>query len=113
MAGGTEHQPSAAELVKQASEQSAELVRAEIRLAVAELKDKGRHAGLAGGLFGGAGTAAGYGVAVLLVAVVAALDLVLPLWAAALIVAVVLLAGAATLAVVGRKQLAQALPPTP
>ena len=41
------------------------------------------------------------------------LDLVLPLWAAALIVTVVLLAAAGVAALIGKKQVAQATPPAP
>src|SRR5215212_6666315 len=74
------------ELIKQASEQITTLVRAEMRLALAEMKDKGKHAGVGAGLFGGAGLVALYGAGALIVAVIAALDLVMPLWAAALIV---------------------------
>ncbi|RFU39596.1 phage holin family protein [Actinomadura logoneensis] len=101
------------ELVKQASQQIPELVRAEMRLAVAEMKEKGRHAGRGAGLFGGAGLVALYGVGALLAAVIAALALVLPVWASALIVGAVLLAAAAALALVGRSQVGQAEPPLP
>jgi hypothetical protein len=101
------------ELIKHASEQLSALVRAEMRLGLAEMKDKGRHAGKGAGLFGGAGLVALFGTAALIVAVIAALDLVMPLWAAALIVAVVLLAAAGILGLTGRKQLGQAVPPMP
>nr|WP_264159377.1 phage holin family protein [Actinomadura rudentiformis] len=46
-------------------------------------------------------------------AVIAALALVLPVWAAALIVAGVLFTVAAVLAMIGRTQTAQATPPVP
>ncbi|TDD68824.1 phage holin family protein [Actinomadura rubrisoli] len=101
------------ELVRQATQQVSELMRAELRLAVAELKDKGRHAGTGAGLFGGAGLVSLYGVGVLLAAAVAALALVLPVWASALIVGAVLLAVAGVLAMLGRRQTAQATPPKP
>jgi uncharacterized membrane protein YqjE len=114
----TESRPLAAELgtaelVKQASQQITELVRGELRLAVAEVKDKGTRAGVGAGVLGGAGLVAGYGVAALLAAVIAALALVLPVWAAALIVGAVLLAVAAGLAIVGRGKVTDAMPPTP
>nr|WP_264159376.1 phage holin family protein [Actinomadura rudentiformis] len=51
------------ELIKQATQQLPDLVRAELRLAVAEIKDKGTHAGKGVGLFGGAGLVALYGAA--------------------------------------------------
>ncbi|MGI8333800.1 phage holin family protein [Actinomadura scrupuli] len=101
------------ELVKQATEQVSLLVRQELRLAVAEIKDKGRHAGIGAGLVGGAGLVTAYGVAAVLVAAIAALAIALPLWAAALIVGAVLLAVAAGLSLTGRGQIAQALPPVP
>jgi Flp pilus assembly protein TadB len=114
----TESRPPAselgtAELVKQASQQITDLVRGELRLAAAEVKDKGTRAGLGAGVLGGAGLVAGYGVAALLAAVIAALALVLPVWAAALIVAAALLAVAAGLAIAGRRKVSEAMPPMP
>jgi uncharacterized membrane protein YqjE len=106
-------EPGVGELIQRATDQVSELVRAEIRLAAVEMKDKGRRAGVGAGMLGGAGLIAGYGVAALLVAIVAALDLVLPLWAAALIVAVVLLGAAAVMGALGRKQVAESGPPVP
>jgi hypothetical protein len=43
------------ELLTQLSQQTSRLVRDELRLAQAELKEKGRHAGRGAGLFGAAG----------------------------------------------------------
>jgi uncharacterized membrane protein YqjE len=100
-------------VVHRLSEQIPELVRSEIRLAQAELAEKGKHAGLGIGLFSGAGLLALYGLAGLLTTAVIALDLALPLWLAALIVTVVLFAAAGIAALVGKKQVAQAAPPTP
>ncbi|MGI5290946.1 phage holin family protein [Nonomuraea polychroma] len=105
--------PSVSELIEQASEQVSVLVRQEIRLAVAEVKDKGRHAGLGAGLLGVAGLVAFYGAAALVAAMIAALALVMPAWAAALIAAVVLLAVAAALGLTGRTQVTRAMPPLP
>lgn len=45
------------ELVQRASQQLTELVRGELRLAQAEMKEKGKRYGKGGGLFGGAGVA--------------------------------------------------------
>jgi len=100
-------------LVSRATQQVSDLVRAEMRLAMAELKDKGRHAGRGAGLFGGAGLVALYGAGALLAAVIAALALVLPVWAAALIIGVALLALAGLLALMGRGETRHAVPPTP
>ncbi len=104
---------STAELVKLASEQMSRLVRDELRLAQAELSRKGKHAGIGVGLFGGAGVVALYGVAALGATLVVVLDLVMPLWLATLIVAVLLLAIAGVMALIGRNQVKQAAPPMP
>jgi uncharacterized membrane protein YqjE len=105
--------PTLGSLVHDLSTQIPELVRSELRLAQAELAEKGKRAGTGAGLFGAAGVVALYGVAVLLAAVVLALALVLPYWAAALVVAVVLLAVAGVLALRGKKEVAQATPAAP
>ena len=104
---------STAELVQQASEQVSRLVRDELTLAKAELAEKGKRAGIGAGLFGGAGVLAMYGVGAAIATGVIALDLVLPLWLAALIVTVVLFAIAGVLALLGKKQVGKAVPPEP
>jgi uncharacterized membrane protein YqjE len=104
---------STAELVQRASEQISHLVRDELALAKAELAEKGKHAGVGVGLFGGGGALALYGLGVLIISFVLLLDLVMPNWAAALIVAVALFVIAAVLALVGKKQVSQAVPPMP
>jgi hypothetical protein len=101
------------ELVRQASQQASELVRAELRLAMAEMKGKARQTGKGAGLLGGAGLVALYGAAAGLAAVIAALALVLPVWAAALIVAGVLLIVAAVLGMLGRTRVGRGVPPVP
>src|SRR5690242_4364309 len=104
---------STADLVKQAGEQISQLVRDELALARAEMTAKAKRAGTGAGLFGAAGILALYGLAALLATLVIVLDLVLPLWLAALIVAVVLLLVAGVMALVGRGQVRQATPPVP
>ncbi|MEU4380961.1 phage holin family protein [Micromonospora echinofusca] len=106
-------EPSTAELVQRATEQVSRLVRDELALARAELTEKGKHAGIGIGLFGGGGALALYGLGALVATAILLLDLVLPAWAAALIVAVVLFAMAGILALVGKKQVSQAVPPVP
>ncbi|MGP4025756.1 phage holin family protein [Actinomadura sp. 3N407] len=108
-----DHEAGTGELVRQATRQVSELMRAELRLAVAELKDKGRHAGTGAGMFGGAALMALYGLAVLLAAAVAAIALVLPVWAAALIIGGFLMLVAGVLAVIGRSQTRRATPAKP
>jgi uncharacterized membrane protein YqjE len=100
-------------VVHRLSEQLPELVRSELRLAQAELAEKGKRAGTGLGLFGAAGVVALYGVTGLLATVVILLDLVLPLWLSGLIVTAALLLAALVLALHGRSQVAQATPPTP
>jgi uncharacterized membrane protein YqjE len=100
-------------LVHRLTEQVPELVRSELRLAQAELKEKGKSAGVGVGAFGAAGLMALYGVACLLAAAIIALALVLPAWLSALIVGAALLLGAGLVAVAGRKSVQHATPPTP
>jgi Flp pilus assembly protein TadB len=107
------NQKTTAELVKTASEQIQRLVRDELKLAQAELTQKGKHAGLGAGLFGAGGLIALYGVAAILTAVVLLLAYVMPAWVAAVIVGVLLLGVAGVLALVGKKQVQQATPAAP
>jgi len=101
------------ELVQQASQQLTELVRGEMKLAQAEMKEKGKRYGKSGGLFGGASLAGFLMLQALVASVIAAMALLLPVWAAALIVTAVLGAIAAVLALSGKKQVGKASPPTP
>ena len=105
--------PSAGELVSRVSEQVSQLVRDELKLARAELTEKGKKAGIAGGLYGGAGLIALYGVAAFVAAAILGLAGPLPDWAAALIVGAVLFVVAGVAAVLGRREAAQASPPLP
>jgi len=66
-----------------------------------------------GAIFGGAGGLAFFGLAVLVATAIIALDMVLPLWLAALIVGVLLLLMAGLFALVGRGQVKRAVPPVP
>jgi uncharacterized membrane protein YqjE len=104
---------STAELVQRASEQISTLVRDEIALAKAELAEKGKHAGIGVGLFGGGGVLAMYGVGAMVATAIIALALVLPLWLAALIVTVALFLVAGILALLGKNQVTKAVPPQP
>jgi MFS family permease len=104
---------SMGELVSSLSEQTSQLVRDEIRLATKELQAKGKHAGLGVGMFGGAGVVALYGVGALVAAGIGGLAMAMDVWAAALIVAGILFAVAGVLALTGKKQVAQAVPPAP
>jgi MFS family permease len=101
------------ELVRQMSEQSSTLIRQELRLATAELQEKGKHAGVGVGMFGGAGVVGLYGVGALIAATIIGLGTLLEPWIAALIVGVVLLAIAGIVALLGKKQVEQATPAKP
>jgi Flp pilus assembly protein TadB len=101
------------ELIKQMTEQLSTLLREELRLAQLEMTQKAKTAGKGAGLLGGAGLLALLAAGALVACAIAALALVLPVWAAALIVAVVLLAAAGVLALIGKKQLARATPAAP
>ncbi|WP_030723008.1 phage holin family protein [Streptomyces sp. NRRL F-2580] len=100
-------------LVTRASQQISELVREEMQLARAEMTEKGKRFGVGGGLFGGAGLTGFLAAQALTGAVIAAVALLLPVWASALIVAAVLAAVAAVMALAGKKKIAKAGPPVP
>ena len=100
-------------LVSQLSTQIPDLVRSELRLAQAEVAEKGKRAGIGLGMFSAAGLFGFFGVGVLLAACVLLLDLVLPAWAAALIVAAVLFAAAGIAALLGKKKVTEAGAPKP
>ena len=109
-----ETQPATtADLISQASQQISTLVRDELALAKAELAEKGKRAGVGGGLLGGAGLFALYGFGLLIALAVVALDLVWPAWLAVLVVMVVVFAIAGLAALIGRGQLQRAVPPKP
>ena len=104
---------SVGDLVQQLSQQTATLVRQEMRLAQVELQEKGKRAGIGAGMFGGAGLVALYGVGAVVAAVIMLLATAVEPWVSALIVGAVLLAIAGILALLGRKQVDQATPPKP
>jgi Flp pilus assembly protein TadB len=104
---------SMGELMSQLSTQTSRLIRDEMRLAQKEFQEAAKHAGIGAGLFSVAGLLSFFGFATLIAAAVAALSLVLPVWAAALIVGVVLFAIAGVAALIGRNQAREATPAAP
>ncbi|MER5265170.1 phage holin family protein [Actinosynnema sp. NPDC002837] len=112
-AGAAAREPSTAELVNRLSEQVSRLARDEIRLAVSEMRTKGKRVGTGAGLLGGAGVLAWFGLMTVIAGLVLLLATVMPAWIAAFVVAVVVLAVAGVLALVGRKQLERGTPPLP
>ena len=101
------------ELMRELSEQSTRLIRQEIELAKAELRDKGKAAGIGAGMFGAAGLIALFGVGALTACLILALATAVAGWLAALIVAVVYLAVAGVAALVGKGKVKEATPPAP
>lgn len=106
-------EPTLGALVHDLTQQVPELIRSELRLAQAEMAEKGKRAGIGIGAFSAAGLLAFFGLAAVITAAIAALALVLPTWAAALIVAAVLFAAAAAAGLFGKNKVAQATPAKP
>ncbi|MDQ3357385.1 MAG: phage holin family protein [Actinomycetota bacterium] len=104
---------STGELISRLSEQTSTLIRDEMRLARAEMTAKAKHAGTGLGMFGAGGLLAFFGIAGLVTTAILALALVLPAWASALIVTVVLFIAAAVVSLMGKKQVEQATPAAP
>ena len=101
-------QASIPELVNQLTTQTSRLVRDEIRLAQKEFQTAAKRTGIGAGLFSTAGLLAFVGLLAMVAAAIAALALVLPVWAAAVIVGAVLFVAAGIAGVVGKKQVEQA-----
>ncbi|RAX19588.1 phage holin family protein [Actinomyces sp. Z5] len=98
-------QPTLGELVTRISDNISALVHGEIDLAKAKGKRMATTMGVGGALLAVGGVVALYGVGFLLGTIVELIALALPLWAAKLIVAVVLLIVAAIAALLGVKRL--------
>lgn len=111
--GDSRGEPSTGELISRLSTDLSTLVRDELRLATAEMSGKAKKAGIGAGMFGAAGLLALYGGGVLLATIIIALDLVMPLWLAALIVALVLLIAAGVAALLGKNKVSEAGSPVP
>jgi uncharacterized membrane protein YqjE len=105
--------PALGALVHDLTRQMPDLIRSELRLARAEVAEKGKRAGIGIGMFSAAGLLAFFGTATLTATAVLALALAVDGWLAALIVAVVLFAGAGAFALIGKNQVEEAAPPVP
>ena len=101
---------STAELVRDLTEQFSHLARTEVRLAVHEVQDKAKHAGIGAASIGAAGVLAGYGLAIVLAGLVLLLALAVPAWVAAMIVGAVVLLVAGVAALVAKKQFRRSAP---
>jgi hypothetical protein len=104
---------SIGELVKDLATETSTLVRREIDLAKAEMTDRGKRAGKGVGMLAAGAVVALLAFGALTAGLIAALDLAMPTWLAALIVTVVYGAIAAVLVQIGRKQVQEAAPPVP
>jgi uncharacterized membrane protein YqjE len=103
---------SMGELMSQLSAQTSRLLRDEMRLAQKEFQESVKHAGIGAGLLSVAGLLAFFGVGTLITAAIAGLAVVLDnVWAAALIVAAVLLISAGVAALFSKKQVDEVGPP--
>lgn len=92
-------------LLRALTEDLSILVRSEIELAKLELQHAAMQFGTVGGLFAVALFLALSALAFFLVTVMLALDLIMPAWLAALVLAVVLFAAAGAVAMMARKKL--------
>jgi uncharacterized membrane protein YqjE len=104
---------SMGELFKQLSDDMSRLVRQELKLAQAEMTEKGKKAGIGVGMFGAAGIVGMLALLTLTACLVAALATGMDVWLAALIVTVVYAAVAGGLALIGKRRVSEATPPVP
>jgi MFS family permease len=104
---------SMADLVQRLSQQMTTLVREELRLAQAELKEKGKRAGVGVGLFGAAGVVGLYAAGAAVAGIVLVLAQAIATWIAAFITAAGLALIAGVIAMAGKSQVDKATPPKP
>ena len=107
------HDRPVGELLKQLSNETTTLVRQELELAKAEVREKAGKAGPGFGMWGGAGVTAFLALGSLTAFLILALDGAMPNWLAALIVGLVWAAIAGFLYFRGKKRLQEAGPPIP
>jgi hypothetical protein len=109
----TEAEPTVGALVHQLSEEIPRLVRSEIRLAQAEVAEKGKRVGVGIGMFSAAGLRAFLGLAPRVATAVLGLAEALPAWLSALIVAAVLLVVAGAFGLLGKNKVSDGQPLKP
>ena len=107
------HEQPIAELLKQLAAETTTLVRQELDLAKAEMKEKGRKAGPGFGLIGASGAVALLAGGALTAFLILALDGIMPNWLAALIVTVVYAVVAGALYMRGKEKVDDAGSPVP
>jgi hypothetical protein len=101
---------SSGEIIQDVMRDASEVFRGEVRLVKAEFAEKISQAGKAGGFFGGAALCGLMGFAALVFAAIAGLTMLVPTWAAASIVGVVLLCIAGAMYAGGRAKLKDLTP---
>ena len=106
------HRP-VTQVLQKVTKESKALIGEEIQLARTELTSKAKTAGKGAGLLGAAGVVAIFGALAFTAAIILALAIVIPPWAAAMLVALVYLAIAGILALTGRNQVKAATPFVP
>jgi MFS family permease len=104
---------SMADLVQRLSQQTATLVRQEMHLAQAELKQKGKRAGVGAGLLGAAGVIGLAALGALVAALILVLGEAVDMWISAFIVTGGLAVVAGIAAMIGKQQVSKAVPPKP
>ena len=107
------HDRPVGELLKQLSNETTTLVRQELELAKAEVREKAGKAGPGFGMWGGAGVTAFLALGSLTAFLILALDGAMPNWLAALIVGLIYAAIAGFLYLRGKERLQEAGPPIP
>ena len=98
-------------LFAQLSDDLSTLMRQELRLAQAEMTEKGKKAGVGIGMFGGAGIVTFLALQALTACLIALLATAMDVWIAALIITAIYAAGAGVLALTGKRQVSEATPP--
>ena len=102
-----------AELLKQLANETTTLVRQELDLAKAEMREKAGKVGAGAGMWGTAGAAALLALGALTAFLILALDGVMPSWLAALIVGIAYAAIAGFLYLRGKRRVEEAGSPVP
>ncbi|OLT43256.1 hypothetical protein BJF86_00065 [Serinicoccus sp. CNJ-927] len=101
---GSTGKRSLGELVSDVSLDVSQIVRGEVELAKAEIKQDVAHAGKGAGMFAGAGVLGLYGLGLLFLGLAGVIAIWLPWWAGLLIMAGVLFLVAGILALIGKGQ---------
>ena len=103
---GTAHR-SAGEIVQDILQNLQDIIRSELEIAKTELTERGKRAGKAAGMLGGGLAVLAIAGLLLIATATAALALVMPVWLACLLMAVLLLMVGGGMAMVGRQRLKQ------